>query len=167
MKKLILLALIAAGAWWHFVGGRKLSEDNVKAFYRDYEIATLQRKPDALCALLADDLQASGSAAVGRRVVQESKGKAETCDDWHALFDSWVKLGEKMGGILQLDSHYEIHSIEFSPDRKSAKVDISSTLDVAGSIMNFSTRSTQTLIRRNGKVLLQRSDSRGSVSAGG
>lgn len=105
MKKLILLALIAAGAWWHFVGGRRLSEDNVKDFYRDYEIATLQRKPEA-------------------------------------------------------------NGIEISPDKKSASADISSTLDVAGSIMNFATRSTQTLIRKNGKVPLQRSESRGTVRAG-
>ena len=167
MKKLILLALIAVGAWWHFVGGRKLSDDSVNAFYRDYQSATLSRNPEALCGLLADDFHGSGSVALGKGVAQESSDKAQTCEAWDGLFASWVKLGDAMGGVLQLDSHYEIHSITLSPDKKTATVDISSKLDVAGSIMNLRARSTDTLIRRNGKVLLQRSDSRASLSAGG
>jgi hypothetical protein len=72
-----------------------------------------------------------------------------------------------MGGMLQLDSSYKINSIEIQPDGKSALVDYTSSLDVAGTIMNIRSRSTDTLIRRNGKVLMLRSDGTGSVSSGG
>ena len=46
-------------------------------------------------------------------------------------------------------------------------VDVSSSLDVAGSIMNIRARSTDTLVRRNGKVLLLRSQGTGSVGTAG
>lgn len=166
MKKLLLVALIAIAAWWHFIGGRKLTEDHVTRFYRDTEVATLSRKPEDLCALLADDFQSTGTVAVGGRRSAQGGDKAQTCAGYRGLYDTWEKLGEKMGGMLQLDSRYEIHSITVSPDGKSATADISTSLDVGGSIMNIRSRSTDTLVRRNGKVLMQHSEGRGSIGPG-
>jgi hypothetical protein len=163
MKKLIFIAIMAAGAWWHFVGGRKLSEDDVNHFYRDYQAATLQRKPDVLCTLLADDYQSTGTVAAEGQVRADSLNKQQTCESFQKLYDTWDKLGEKLGGILQLDSHYTIHDISISADKKSASVDISTSLDVGGSIMNIRSHSTDTLVRRNGKVLLLRSEGTGSI----
>ena len=153
MKKLVLLALVAAVAWWYFVAGRQLSEDHVKGFYRDLEVATLERRPQDLCSLLADNFESTGTVAVAGRVHTGAQDKAQTCEGYRSLYESWEKLGEKMGGTLQLDSSYTIHSIAISADNKAATVDVSSSLDVAGSIMNIRSRSTDTLIRRNGKVL--------------
>lgn len=167
MKKIILVAIIAAGAWWYFVGGRKISEADVTSFYRDYdEIATGQRQPDTLCSMFAEDYHSTATIAVGRQIRTDSMNKPQTCESLRLLYDSWEKLGEKMGGMLQLDSYYTIHSISLASDRKSATVDISSSLDVAGSIMNMRSRSTDTLVRRNGKVLLLRSDAKVSMGSG-
>lgn len=166
MKKLLLLAVIVIGVWWYRSAGHKLTEDDVNNFYRDYQVATLQRKPGDLCALLADDFQSSAVMAAGREVRADAQDKEQTCAAWRDLYDSWDKLGEKMGGMLQLDSHYTIHHIAISSDRKSATVDVSSSLDVAGSLMNMRSRSTDTLVRRNGKVMLQRSEGRVSVDGG-
>lgn len=166
MKKIILVVLIAVATWWYFIGGRKMNEAHVTEFYRNLEAATLERKPDDLCALLADDFRSIGTAVIQGVKVTDENSKAETCEAYRELYAAWAKLGEKMGGMLQLDSDYEIHSISFSPDRKSATVDISSSLDVAGSITNIRSRSTDSLVRRNGKVMLIRSEGISSVSAG-
>jgi hypothetical protein len=72
-----------------------------------------------------------------------------------------------MGGMLQLDSSYKINSVAIQPDSKSATVDFSSSLDVAGTIMNIRSRSTDTLIRRNGKVLMLRTEGKGRIFSGG
>ncbi len=161
MKKLALLvvAVVAAG-WWYFVGGRKLSEDHVNRFYQTYEAATLERKPEIMCSHLADDYQSTGTITVAGLVRTDSQRKAEACESLRKLYESWEKLGEKMGGLLQLDSSYTIHSIEIAPDGKTATVDVSSSLDVGGSLMKLRSRSTDTLVRRSGKVLLLRSDSK-------
>jgi hypothetical protein len=65
MKKLLFVAIAAAAAWWYFVGGRTLSEAQAADFYRGVERATLDRKPEDLCNMLADDFSATGSMALG------------------------------------------------------------------------------------------------------
>jgi hypothetical protein len=166
MKKLILLALMAAAGWWYFIGGRTLTEAHVHEFYRNLEIATLQREPEALCSLLADDFTSTGTVSMGGRRQTQTQDKEQTCQAYRDLYASWEKLGEAMGGMLQLDSNYEVHSIVISADSENATVDFSSSLDVAGSIMNIRSRSNDTLIRRNGKVMLLRSEGKGSISSG-
>jgi hypothetical protein len=165
-KLLLLIVFIAAVAWWYFVGGRSLSEANVRDFYRAFEAATLERKPEDICSLFADDFRSTGTVAVGTQSRTDSQDKAETCESYRKLYQSWDQLGEKMGGTLQLDSNYEIHSIDIAADHKSATVDVSNSLDVAGSIMNIKGRSTDTLIRRNGKVLMLHSVGSGSIGGG-
>lgn len=167
MKKLLVIAIAAIGAWWYFIGGRTITEVQARNFYSDMERATLSRKPDELCKLLASDFSSEGTMVMGGVKVAQpvAQNKDETCEGYRALYASWDMLGDRMGGILQLDSHYEIHSVKLSADKKSVTVDISTSLDVAGSIMNIRSRTTDTLIRRNGKVLLLSSD--GQVSMGG
>ena len=167
MKKLILVLLIAAGGWWYFVGARKLTEEHVAAFYRAQEAATLNRQPEQLCALLAAEFSSTATVKMGSARRTDAQDKAQTCEAYRGLYASFEQLGDKMGGTLQLDSDYKIHSITIAPDAKTAMVDVSSSLDVAGSIMNIRARSTDTLVRRNGKVLLLRSEGTGSVGAAG
>jgi hypothetical protein len=168
MKKFILLiAILTAAGWWFFVGGRRISEDHVTRFYQEFEAATLSRNPDALCALLSDDFETSGTVEIGRQTGTSKQNKTQTCRAYAAMYENFEKLGEKMGGMLQLDSSYRINSVEIQPDRKSAIVDFSSSLDVAGTIMNIHSRSMDTLIRRNGKTLMLRSEGTGSIRGGG
>lgn len=166
-KPILLIVLLAGGGWWYFIGGRTISEDHVNRFYQDLEVATLSRNPEALCALLAEDFETSGTVEIGGRTAHSTQNKEQACQAYIAMYENFEKLGDKMGGILQLDSNYEIHSIEIQPDRKSAIVDFSSSLDVAGTIMNIRSRSTNTLIRRNGKMLMLRSEGKGSIRSGG
>ena len=166
MKLLLVIVAIAVGAWWYFVGGRKLSDADVRGFYRDYEIATLDRKPEDLCALLADGFESRGSVALGGASRASSLTRSQTCDGYRDLYAAWEKLGEKMGGTLQLDSSYEVSNVQIAPDGKTATADVSSSLDVAGSVMNLKSRTRDTLIRRHGKVLLLRTEGSGSIGSG-
>lgn len=170
MRTLILfLILVATAGWWYFVGGRKLDEDLVRDYYQQSQQATLLHDHVALCGMLSENFTSTSQLAMGPQHARssDSADKAKTCDNWRDLFASWQRLGEKMGGELQLDAGHEIHSIVLAADRKSAVVDVSSQLDVAGTIMNIRTRSTDQLIRRNGRVLLLRSEGTGSITSGG
>jgi len=167
MKKILLVVLVGAAAWWYFAGGRTLSEENIAQFYRDHEAATIGRNPDALCAELAEDFVSIGSLTAGGQSHPQNRRKPEICSGYRSQYEAWDKLGEKMGGALQLDSTYKVNSIQIASDRMSAVVDVSSTLDVAGTITNIRSQSKDTLIRKNGKVLLQRSEGTASITAGG
>ncbi len=167
MKKLILIApLVAAAGWWYFVEGRTLNEDDVLAFYKQQEIATLSRHPEELCALMDDDFQEVGVAVVQDQERRDRVNKEQICQSARDLYQIFDDLGDKMGGILQLDYGYSIHKIDISPDKKSATVDASYSMDVAGSIMHMRSRSTDTLIRRNGKMLMLRSEGKGTIESG-
>jgi hypothetical protein len=167
MKKLFLITpLVAAAGWWYFVEARTITEDNVLAFYKQLEVETLSRRPEELCALMDDKFQAVGVAVLQD---QESSGrfnKEQACQSYRDLYKTFDELGNKMGGILQLDYGYSIHKIDISLDSKSAVVDVSYSMDVAGSIMNIHSRSTDTLIRRNGKMLMLRSEEKTTVESG-
>lgn len=95
------------------------------------------------------------------------QNKEQACQAYDELYKSFALIGNQMGGMVQLDSSYKINSVAIQPDSKSATVDFTSSLDVAGTIMNFRSRSTDTLIRRNGKVLMLRSEGKGKIFSGG
>lgn len=164
MRKLVLIALLGVLCWWYFIGGRTLSAAHVERFYQDLEVATLSRDPRALCSLLDNDFESSGTVVIdGHNTPTSRQDKSQACEAYDSMYDNFAKLGEKMGGILYLESRYEIKSIEISPDGKRATVDYVSSLDVGGSLMSLRSRSTDTLVRRNGKTLLLRSEGRGAI----
>ena len=168
MKKIVIAVALIAGGWWYFSGGRTLTEEQVREFYAAQERATLNRDPKALCAMLADDFETTGTVTAGGRTAPKTTQKREqVCVGYDQLYASFEKIGDKMGGILQLDSQYDIHDIALASNKKSATVDVSSALDVGGTIMNIRSRATETLIRRNGKTLLLRSEGTGSIGSGG
>jgi hypothetical protein len=168
MKKVIFGIVLIAAGWWYFIGGRTLTEDHVRAFYMEQERATLAREPKALCALLADDFVSSGTVTVGGRTSPTiTQNREQTCASYEGTYEQFEKIGTKMGGIVQLDSGYKIHDISLASNKKEATVDVSSSLDVAGTIMNIRGRTTDTLIRRNGKTLLLRSEGTGEIRSGG
>jgi hypothetical protein len=167
MRKFVLLAILAGASWWYFIGGRTITEAHVQRFYQDLEHATLSRNPEALCALLDKDFQSVGTLSMGGRRETVSQNKEQACLAYDQMYQSFAMIGNQMGGMVQLDSSYKINSVAIQPDSKSATVDFTSSLDVAGTIMNFRSRSTDTLIRRNGKVLMLRSEGKGKIFSGG
>lgn len=167
MKKFLMIAILAGAGWWYFIGGRTITEAHVERFYQDLEHATLSRNPEALCALLDEDFQGIGTISMGGRRETVEQNKAQACQAYDEMYKNFALLGNKMGGMVQLDSGYTINSIAIKPDGKSATVDFSSSLDVAGTIMNLRSRSTDILIRKNGKVLMLHSEGKGKIFSGG
>jgi hypothetical protein len=167
MRKILLLAILAGAGWWYFIGGRTITEGHVVRFYQELERATLSRNPEALCAMLDEDFESVGIIDMGGQSVESTQNKVETCEGYTDMYQNFALLGDKMGGMVQLDSSWEIKSVEIEPDGKSATVDFFSSLDVAGRLMNIRSRSTDTLIRRNGKVLMLYSEGKGSIRTGG
>ena len=167
MKKFLFFVIVlGGGAYWYLIAGRQLTDAHVRAFYEKMEMATLDRKADDVCALLADNFETTGTVEVGGRKAQSTQNRDETCEAYTKLYEQFEKIGSKMGGTLQLDSNYRIYSINITPDKKSAMVDMGYSLDVGGSIMHIRSRSTDTLIRRNGKVLMLRSEGDGRIWTG-
>jgi hypothetical protein len=157
-KKLVLLAGACAAAWWFFIGGRAIDESHVRGFYDQQMHATLSRDPKALCEMLASDFVGEAVEISVRNRVRNVQDRAQACKSYDELYASMDKLGQSMGGIMQIDYDHEITDIQLADDHKSAVVQTRYTLDLGGTIINMSGTSTDTLIRRNGKVRVQRSE---------
>ena len=166
MKKILLVLVLGVAAWWYFIGGRKLTEEHVRQFYAQSERLSLERKPEEMCKLLAESFEQLITTRVSGQDQTERHDKEESCKAMKRDYELFDQLGARMGGMIQLDSSYEIHSIDLSADKKRAIVDITSKLAIGGSLMKIRSRSVDTLIRRNGKVLIDHSDARVMVSTG-
>ncbi|WP_432722477.1 hypothetical protein R0381_001655 [Jeongeupia wiesaeckerbachi] len=150
-KWLLLASLLVVAAWWYFIGSRTISDEQARGFYTDYQNALFSREPKNLCALLADDFQGISNGTVSN--------KEQACAEAVVFFKSIERIGDSMDGILQLDSDIDVRSVTVATDRRQAVVNVENTLDVGGSIINIREKSSDTLIRRNGKVLLLKSES--------
>lgn len=157
-KKLLLLVGVCAAAWWWFVGGRTMDESHVRGFYDQQMRATLSRDPKALCEMLASDFVGEAVEVSLRGRVRNIQDRDQACKSLEDFYASMDKLGQSMGGIMQIDYDHQITDIKLARDARSAVVQTKYTLDLGGTIINMSGTSTDTLIRRNGKVRVHRSE---------
>jgi nitrous oxide reductase len=166
MRKFILIAVLLGGAWYYFIGGRKLDDQLVREYYQQQVHATLDRNPEALCNQLHTDFSGTESVVIAGQRQSRSLNKDQACEAAHKTYEIIDKIGEKMGGIAQLDYNQEIAGITLSDDKKTATVESSYSLDIAGSVMQMRGSSVDTLVRSNGKVLMLKSDTKSRLLGG-
>jgi ketosteroid isomerase-like protein len=159
MKKLVLLVVLAALAWWYFDGSRKLSEEAIREHYQEQLEATASFDTERLCAAMADDYRVTDVSQGLQGQQKLTMDKAQACDALSQSLGMFKQLSDASGGKFRLDIGYEIKSITVSADRKSASVEGISTFKL-GDRLVARTRGTDRLIRRNGKILSQGGDTK-------
>ncbi|MES2949863.1 MAG: hypothetical protein V4858_15075 [Pseudomonadota bacterium] len=164
MGKLVaMVGLACAAAWYYFVGGAKLDEDMVRQFYVEEAHATLARKPEALCALMSSKLVVTQETRVLGQTNTETLNKKQACEAQHQAFQQFKEMGDKADAMLTIEYDYTIDSIDISPNRKQAVVQVSNTLKMGGQLMQFRTASTDQLRREWGMVKIAKADSKTQV----
>lgn len=157
MKKIIsavfLLVIVGCG-WWFWQDKTKLSEAKVLAHYEREKAAVLARKPEDLCALRAEDYTGK-DIAESAATYSDKQSECKAAVEMFQLFDQLNKI---KGYYLGLQHNYTINKITFSPDRKTATVDINYLLDLGEDFVHLKEHSTETLIIREGKTLLLKSE---------
>ncbi|KGM57235.1 hypothetical protein N799_10395 [Lysobacter arseniciresistens ZS79] len=162
MLKYVLLAIFAGLAWFVFVDGSKLDEDDVRAYYAAGRDATLALDADAVCGMLAKDLSGRATSYIGPREQIRLVSRDQACRETEALFRQMKPLMELLGNDIPFGYTYEINKITLSEDRKTAKVEVRSVLDIVG--MRFVSRSVDTLVRDRRVVLTRHTEGRVWVS---
>ncbi len=157
--KIFLVCVIGiACAWWYWIDGSRLSHDKIKAFYNRGGIAISSRKPDELCTLLANDYHNTGPSLFANYMHENTtQNREQICAEYKDTFRKFDEIGTVFGGTLKIQYSLTIHKIIFSTDNMTATVYVSYSLDVGDTLMNTKLRSIDTLIQRNGKILLLRS----------
>lgn len=157
---------VAAALFW--VQRSKLTEDRINEFYQDGMRAALARDADAQCAQLAEDFRGIGSltAAGVDMGQQEETNKAQACASLRELYATIDKVSAAMNTELPMQYNLNISDIDIAPDGQSAQVQYTYAYSVGSSIMQFSGESTDTVVRRDGKILVQSAESTVNISGG-
>jgi hypothetical protein len=155
MRELALLAALLGVAGWWFFGRETMDERDVRAFYDAQVKAGEALDAPALCAMFAEDYQGEGTVWFEghSKIVTEDKEKA--CDSVTDLVGAMHELQNRTGGRLKADSTMTIVSVDIADNGKQATVKVRSTLRLGP--MGLSSRTTDTLVRHQGKVQVQAS----------
>lgn len=157
MKKIVLLAVLGALAWWVFIDGSKLDETLVRERVEAEMEAFVAMDADAICSGLASDYSSESTVHIGSVKRVTRRNKEQSCADMQEFFRQTEMVLANVGGELTVD--LEIKSIKIAPDRKSAEVEVRSVMSFAG--MKVVTRSVDTVIRKHRRLLTRSSVGRG------
>lgn len=163
MFKWIALAVTLGFAWWHFVGNTKVSEEDVRDYYLEAKNAMQGREAEKMCALLHEDFEGRAFLSVGTKVTARSENKETSCSGYKKLFSDLSNAEAGTDNYYPLSHRFWIHSIEISPDQKTATVDISEATDIGGALVQMRSRATETLVRYHGQVMILKSEGRASA----
>lgn len=150
---LLVLAALAGIAGWLWFGRNTLTEEHVRAFYAEQADADESLAAAKVCAAMSQDFISESTTLVENHSRQETSDREGTCENVTELFAQMRKLQDISGGRIRLESTETILGIDISDDDRQAVVKTRSMLRMPG--MNVSSRSTDTLIRVRGKVLIK------------
>lgn len=159
--RVIILLLVAIGiGGWYWNRQNSIDKESVTRFYDTATEHVLNGRGKELCAMLSKDFTRTGINSTSQGRLQENFDKEETCNKYNKMFESLAQAGGQ-GGI---STNYQvtIEHIEIGKDRKSAEVRVATNISMAvgpiGKIAETRDKSSETLVIRNGKLLLQKSE---------
>jgi hypothetical protein len=159
--RVIILLLVATGiGYWYWNRQNSIDEESVARFYDTATEHVLNGRGKDLCAMLTKDFTRTGVNSTSEGRIQENADKEETCDKYNKMFASLAQA-ERQGGV---STNYQvtIEHIEIGKDRKSAEVKVATNISMAlgpiGRIAETRDKSSETLVIRNGKLMLQKSE---------
>lgn len=163
MGKWIALALVASfGAWWFFHAGRQMSEDAIEAQYAVEGHAMAKLDADYLCDRMADDFRHEAIAFTLNGTQRETLDKRRSCEDLREGFRAFKRVNALTDGAMGLSFDHRIIEVSLADDRKSAEVEAVATVRIGGRLLS-KTHSIDRVIRRNGQILHEASQSKSWV----
>ena len=167
MKKIAILVVLCVGAWYFFIGGRKLDEKLVREYYQKEAHAIYSRDAGKLCKQLSRKVVIETRTTVMGRTEENTHDRDSACRGVHKTFENLALVGERTGNILSVDYDYHIDSVEVAPDRKSALVKGTSVLKMGESALQLKTSFNQRLERELGQMRLVHAEDSTVVRLGG
>jgi len=167
MKQIAIVVVLCVGVWYFFIGGRKLDEAMVRNHYQKEAHAIYSRDAEQLCKLLSRKAVIESKTTMMGRTVETTHDRDEACKANRETFETFSRVGERMGGILTIEYEYHIDTIEVATDRKSAIVTGTSVLKMGEALLQYKSSYTQRLERELGQVRLVHSDEATVVRMGG
>jgi hypothetical protein len=167
MKQIAIAIVLCVGAWYFFIGGRKLDEPMVRDYYQQGARATAANDADKLCKQLSRKAVLELSTTAMGRTEKESLNRDEACAAIRKTMEVLRRIDDHVGAILTIEYDYHIDSIEIAPNRKSAVVKGTSVMKIGDSAMQLKTSFNQRLESELGQMRLVHAEDSMVVRLGG
>lgn len=158
---LVLLLLLALGAYVFSVRISMLDEDMVYAYYQDNINATRGFDAKKVCAMYDKSFRAIDISQGPTGEVRLSMNRKQACDATRESFEMLAKVVK--ASRVEPEFKYTIETVTISPDRKQATVKIRALMRI-GKNFSITTKGTETLVRRFGVVRSVGSETKSVVS---
>lgn len=167
MKQIAIVLALCAGAWYFFIGGRKLDEPMVRDYYQSQARAISARDADKLCKQLSRKVVIESKTTVMGRSEEITHDRESACRGAHKTIETLRTIGEHSGGILSVEYDYHLDAVDVAPDRQSALVTGTSVLKLGDSAVQLKTSFSQRLERELGQMRLVHAEDSTVVRLGG
>lgn len=157
MSKILLAICVAGGLYWYFVESRTLSQSNIEGFYAQYDQAVINMDAEKLCDMLTVDYEGVTTFPGGGKANEQREGKTEACDSFDGLKDAQRTLRKVGRGAIS--SQREIYGFDLTKNKQEATVDMRYSINMGG-LVDVTMLGTDTLVRKNGKVMIKHSEAR-------
>lgn len=167
MKQIAIVIALCVGAWYFFIGGRKLDESMVRDYYRKEATAIAAHDADRLCKQLSRKVVIETTTTAMGRTEERTHDRESACAGARKTFENLRAVSDRMGSLLSVEYDYHIDSVEIATDRRSAMVKGTSVLKMGESALQLKTSFNQRLERELGQMRLVHAEDSTVVRFGG
>lgn len=158
MRTCMLLIVVAGLSWWYVDYSYRITETQVRELYTTQQDAIQQFDAERQCAQMDDDFQGRLIIRQGGQSSEQQLDQKQACRLITLSTNLAQRMANRTSGHAAPSADIEIESIELSPNRKRATVQSMTTVRV-GEMTVSRDRSTDTLIRRQGRLRVLSSES--------
>ena len=108
MKKIVLLVILGVLAWWYFDGSRRMSEDQIRAYYAEEVRIMNDLDKERLCLAMSDDYRLEDLSHTPQGPVRMALDKEQACTVAGAAVDMFSQLRAMSNGMLAPTIKHEI-----------------------------------------------------------
>ncbi|SEJ15957.1 MULTISPECIES: hypothetical protein [unclassified Variovorax] len=167
MKQIAIVIVLCMGAWYFFIGGRKLDESMVRDYYQQEARAVSANDADKLCKQLSRKAVVEAKTTMMGRTEEVSLDRDEACAATRKTMETLRRVNDQVGAILAIEYDYHIDTVEVASDRKSAVVKGTSVMKMGDSALQLKTSFNQRLERELGQMRLVHAEDSTVVRLGG
>lgn len=127
-----LVVVVAVGGSIYLHGGNKITESQVRALYlrADQALAAADDKP--LCEMLSKDYVQTTITKTETEQVEQRYDRAQYCASLVESMGQLRQFREAFGGRMPLRYEQKVDSISIASDGRSAEVEVSAIVEMAG-----------------------------------
>ena len=148
----VLVVVLAVCGSVYLRGGNKINQDQVRALYQRTDLALAASDDKPLCEMLSKDYVQTTVTKTETAQAEQSHDREQSCAALAQSMQQLRQLREMFGGRMPLRYEQTVGDISIASDGRSAEVEVSAIVEMAG--VRMVSRGRDTVERRRWRTYL-------------